>query len=119
MRKYIGWFNSVKTIATEFKSDELYNKNYEAVDRAILEDLKNAEHIFAAYNQESYEGDALVIWKKSGKIFENHGSHCSCFGLEGQWDPEKVTKKALKHRLKEGYGILKEFEKDIIKIFKL
>jgi len=26
--------------------------------------------------------------KTKGKFFEVHGGHCSCHGLEGQWDEE-------------------------------
>ena len=38
----------------------------------------------------------LLQKKSSGRLFEVHGSHCSCYGFEGQWTPEKTTKKYLK-----------------------
>jgi hypothetical protein len=46
--------------------------------------------LYADYNQEGYEGDAYVLgYNKSTKqFFEVHGSHCSCYGLEGQWEEE-------------------------------
>lgn len=28
--------------------------------------------------------------------------HCSCYGLEDQWEPEETTLEALKHRLENG-----------------
>lgn len=54
-----------------------------------LED--NIEILYAQYNQEGYEGYATVIYSQDGKLFEVHGSHCSCYGLEGQWSPEDCT----------------------------
>lgn len=38
----------------------------------------------------------LLEKKSSGRLFEVHGSHCSCYGFEGQWLIEKTTKKYLK-----------------------
>ncbi len=47
--------------------------------------------LFASYGGQSYEGDAYVLFRKDAKYFEVHGSHCSCTGLEDQWDPAKVS----------------------------
>lgn len=33
----------------------------------------------------------LLRNKKTKKLYENHGSHCSCYGFEGQWKPELTT----------------------------
>ena len=33
----------------------------------------------------------LLRHRTSGAYFENHGSHCSCYGFEGQFDPEETT----------------------------
>lgn len=52
--------------------------------------------VFASYNTESYEGDAIVVFRRDGKLFESHGSHCSCYGLEDQWGPEEATVESLK-----------------------
>lgn len=30
-----------------------------------------------------------------GKLYEVHGSHCSCYGFEGQWEPTETTGKYL------------------------
>jgi len=59
--------------------------------------------LFASYGYENYEGDAFVLFEKDGELFEVNGSHCSCYGLEGQWSPEETTIKALAHRLNDGY----------------
>lgn len=33
-----------------------------------------------------------------GVLFENHGSHCSCYGFENQWEPEETTVESLRSR---------------------
>lgn len=58
--------------------------------------------LLASYTYESYSGDAFVLFEKGGKFYEVSGSHCSCFGLGGQWEPEDTTVEALLHRLNEG-----------------
>ena len=49
--------------------------------------------IVAWYRNEDYHGQAIVVYRdaRDGKVYENHGSHCSCYGLEGQWQPEEVS----------------------------
>lgn len=44
--------------------------------------------IVAWYEYEDYSGSAFVIYrsKADGLLYEVSGSHCSCFGLEGQWE---------------------------------
>jgi len=59
--------------------------------------------IVAAYTDEDYSGDAYVLLKKGYKYYEVFGGHCSCHGLEGQWDLEETAKAALQHRIKNGY----------------
>lgn len=64
-----------------------------------------------------YDGDygcdssAFVLYKKDGKLWEVHGSHCSCHGLSesdclgettSQWEPEETTVEALEHRATKG-----------------
>lgn len=50
----------------------------------------------AIYGQESYEGSAFVLFVRDGKLYEVHGSHCSCHGLEDQWTEEETTVEALR-----------------------
>uniref|UniRef100_A0AB39CCS6 Integrase n=1 Tax=Pseudomonas phage RVTF4 TaxID=3236931 RepID=A0AB39CCS6_9VIRU len=54
-------------------------------------DLDGAHVIHADYTYEDYSGSSYVLYYKDGKYFEVHGSHCSCYGLEDQWEPEEVT----------------------------
>lgn len=51
---------------------------------------KQYKILYADYTYEDYSGDAYVLGfdKEQNKFFEVHGSHCSCYALEGQWDPE-------------------------------
>lgn len=65
------------------------------IDRNILEDCVI---LLASYTYEDYSGDAFVLFEKGGKLFEVNGSHCSCYGLEDQWEPEETTKEALLSR---------------------
>ena len=53
------------------------------------------EVLFASYGGGSYKGDATLIWKRDGKFYECEGSHCSCYGLEGQFEAEETTLDAL------------------------
>jgi len=57
--------------------------------------------LFASYTNPGYSGDAVVIFERDGAPLEVSGSHCSCFGLEGQWEPARVTWAALALRLPE------------------
>lgn len=38
----------------------------------------------------------LLREKSTGDLYEVHGSHCSCFGFEDQFEPEKTTLQYLK-----------------------
>jgi len=60
------------------------------------------EVLLASYSYEDYSGDAFVLFRKGDKLYEVNGGHCSCHGLEGQWEPEETTVKALLHRIKDG-----------------
>lgn len=78
------------------------------------ETLEGCRILFAAYENESYEGYAMVIFSKDGKLYEVNGSHCSCNGLEGQWEPEETSLEALKIR-NYSYGNLQyDLEKFLI-----
>lgn len=64
--------------------------------------LKGVRVLLASYGYQSDSGDAFVLFRRGGKLWEVNGSHCSCYGLEGQWDPSEVTKEELTHRLDQG-----------------
>lgn len=57
---------------------------------------KHLKIYYADYTYECYSGDAYVLGYNTQlkKWFEVHGSHCSCYGLEGQWDEEYYETKS-------------------------
>jgi hypothetical protein len=62
------------------------------------EDLNGATIHLAWYGYGSYSGHSLVVYEKDGKLFEVNGGHCSCNGLEDQWEPEETSLAALAMR---------------------
>ncbi len=87
------------------------------------EELRGCRILFAYYLYESYEGDAYVLFKKDNKLYEVNGSHCSCNGLEDQWEPEEMDIKEIEYILKEGNkfykgGITNEMRKRLTAIIK-
>lgn len=88
------------------------------------ETLENFDVIIWDYTYECYEGSAFLLLrdKNTNKLYEVNGSHCSCYGLEGQFKLEEVTKKELMFRLENNkrYGtdacwITHYFRDDLIK----
>jgi hypothetical protein len=80
-------------------------QNFSSVDDIVdsyggtsQEDLSGAIIHLAWYGYGSYNGSSLVVYEKEGKLFEVNGSHCSCHGLEEQWQPEETTLAALAMR---------------------
>lgn len=72
MSVYRDGFESWKDVASNFSAD-------------IPEP---DEVLFAEYDlSQAYEGSADVIYRSGDKYYWASGSHCSCYGLEGQWDP--------------------------------
>lgn len=50
--------------------------------------LPEPEYLYAQYEYANYEGYSTVIYSYDGvKFYVVYGSHCSCYYLEGQWDP--------------------------------
>lgn len=52
--------------------------------------LDGVSLVVAVMETDGYESAAFIVFEKDGQLFEVNGSHCSCFGYEGQWDPEPV-----------------------------
>jgi hypothetical protein len=64
-------------------------------------DLEGVDILLASYTYEDYSGYAYVLFRKGGEYYEVYGSHCSCYGLEGQWAPESITLDELSRRLSD------------------
>lgn len=79
-------------IGFESKKDVLaqYDADKDALDGADL--------LLAWYGYGDYDGQSIVLFRKKGKLYEVNGSHCSCYGLEGQWSPEETSIEAIMKR---------------------
>ena len=87
-KRYFGGFSSVDCIHSEFKIPP--------------EKLLDTEVIIAVYERGTWDGNAMVAFQRNEKVFIVHGSHCSCYGLEGQFDVEEISLAALKHFFTDG-----------------
>jgi hypothetical protein len=83
MYKFFGDFGSVEDIENMW---------------AGVGSLSEATVIAAIYDTGDYSGDAMVVYRKEGKLYEVHCSHCSCNGLDS-WRPEETTYEVLMDRL--------------------
>lgn len=119
MKKLKGFLRALKAkplFAGAFESREdvfgLFQKNE---DKDII-------ICYAQYEQCEYDGSASVLYyrKSTRKYYEAYGSHCSCYGLEDQWDrDEEMNMIELQKRIadrhfrdgdifKEAFGKFKE-----------
>jgi hypothetical protein len=89
-----------KVYVGNWESAEDMKRDFEISDK----DLEGTEILFAGYEYGSYEGDAFVLFKRDGKLYEVNAGHCSCYGIEGQWDPEETTVEAIEKRQPDLYG---------------
>lgn len=67
--------------------------DYEARKDIEVEMPSNLIIFWSRYTYENYSGDGEVWgFNTDNEMFFNvSGSHCSCYGLEGQWDEEYYT----------------------------
>jgi hypothetical protein len=82
--------------------------------RAFEKSIEYANILFASYTYQDYSGDAFVLYESGGKLFEVNGGHCSCYGLEGQWDSTEVTLPEMEHRLTKGDFGFGEYKKELM-----
>lgn len=61
------------------------------------------EVLAAYYAGVDYDGSAFVVYRNGDKYYTVSGSHCSCYGLEGQWAPEEYTREQLIAALEKGW----------------
>jgi hypothetical protein len=92
-RKYLGEFSCREDVARAF--DAVLDDNTFPTDEEI---------VVAVYEYGNYEGSAFALFQRDGRLYEVHGGHCSCYGLEDQWEPEETTAEALRDRLEKGRG---------------
>jgi hypothetical protein len=87
MSKYFNDFTDHDQVMKEFQGTRW---GFEEKSDPIPGFPTDDEILFAAYAPGCYSGDSVVLFKRDGKLFMNEASHCSCYGLEGQWDPSEV-----------------------------
>lgn len=67
---------------------------------AKREDVDKFEILIAYESVGSWGCDSTSFFllrdKETNKLYENHGSHCSCYGFEGQFCPEETSVEYLK-----------------------
>ena len=104
----IGDFEDLYMTGEEYRAKKAPYQNVEAwldTKSKMTEAIKKYEEyniLFASYGTDNYSGDAFVLFEKNGKLFEVNGAHCSCYGLEGQFEPEETTLEAIEMRLIKG-----------------
>lgn len=94
-RVYFENFSSVDSIAGAYAGDGISKQD-------IVKVLDDAKIWVAWYGYGDYCGNSFVLYEVNGTLYEVNGSHCSCYGLEGQWKPEKTSWKVLHHILENG-----------------
>jgi hypothetical protein len=89
-----------------YSQDELKNhiaQSYE-VDRAKLDNVTFLV-AFEEVGPWGCDSSSFFLVEIDGELYENHASHCSCYGFEGQWTPESTTVDYLKSdHFSAGYG---------------
>lgn len=90
-----------KAEKSPYPNEKLWLEKKDKVKR-LLPEWKKKNILFASYGHANYEGRAWVLFEQNGELFEINASHCSCYGLEGQWSPEKVVLQELYNRVEKG-----------------
>jgi hypothetical protein len=93
---YFGSWNSFEDMQKDFT--EYSYSGDDPQPPAVPADI---EVLFASYGTGCYCGEAAVVFRKAGQLYEVHGSHCSCYGLEGMWKPEEATVESLRKTVTE------------------
>lgn len=93
--------------------EDLKGLNEDDVRKHIVEDYEadkdqvNKYDILIAYESVGSWGCDSSSWfllkdRETGRLFEASGSHCSCYGFEGQFEPEQTDVASLQHRAEKG-----------------
>lgn len=86
MSIYLGIFENKSDVESQFNCGSLEHCNI----------------LFASYEYADYFGQAFVLFVENNQLYEVHGSHCSCYGLEDQWEPEETLLESLQYRIQHG-----------------
>lgn len=124
-QKIFGRWSDEQGMLSDFEEYQ-YSLNKDGEGQRVKAELEAPvptpdELLFASYGGGAYDGDAVVIFEKDGYLYEVHGSHCSCYGLEGSWSPSKISWEALNLRVQamdDQYGFLHDHESEAREAFK-
>jgi len=100
----------MKDLQEIIKQEPVFVGNFENEDQVFgsfeVADKERSEYkiLFASYDTPAYEGYAwgLCIKKGTNELLEFSGSHCSCYGLEGQFSPEPAVLQELANKAVNG-----------------
>jgi hypothetical protein len=101
---YLGTWSGYEDMIGSFRPYD-WDKGGRKAGRLALQPEEH-EVIYANYEQGNYDGRAFVIYQKDGKLYEVHGSHCSCNGLEECWSPEETSWAAIAMRRDTWEGLI-------------
>ncbi|MES9889173.1 MAG: hypothetical protein ABW140_20410 [Candidatus Sedimenticola sp. 6PFRAG1] len=65
-------------------------------------ELHGVDVLLASYARDAFSGEAFILIRKGGTLFEVNASHDSIGGFDGQWEPEDTLVAALRYRLEKG-----------------
>lgn len=92
--------DKVKQHIADNYAKEPYDKE---AAKPIMERLERLDVLIAYESVGSWGCDSTSFFvfkdKETGVLYEMHGSHCSCYGFEGQFGLEETTIEALKSRV--------------------
>ena len=97
-RNYFGWFSDGST----YPRGEV---GWESVCKNFVNIGFEPEYIWAVYGGGSYDGSALVVFYDDDRWQVVEGSHCSCYGLEDQWEPKDADVELHLESIKQGKRI--------------
>jgi len=91
---YLGQWSNQEDVENDFF------RNWASEQSTTLD--PDVEILLAYYEYRDYSGEAFVLFRQCGTLYTVEGGHCSCYGLEDQWDPTETDVSTLKHRLSVG-----------------
>ena len=96
----------IEHLVSQYSSESDYSIT-EETKKESSEKLKNMEILIAYESVGNWGCDSSSFFvmkdRETNKLYEVNGSHCSCYGFEGQLDLEETTVEALKFRVEKGY----------------
>ena len=66
------------------------------------QELENVTILLATYIHDELGGEAFVLFRQNGALYEVNATHDSMGLLTDQWEPEETFLEALRHRLEQG-----------------